>query len=143
MTNRVLIGKFPDGNYGVRVSKPGYDVTSNPVDNEQLAFNSDWSYMLPVLLGGTAVVNATTVTVNFGFDLGYIPFCSAFIVDPSFTYLHHSTNSMEQTPSIFDYWTEGSASCTQIDVGTFSDRLVLRTNGNRTIKYTVYRLKAF
>lgn len=78
MAKRVLIGKFPDGGYGLRVSKSDYDVTSNPVDNEQLVFNSDWADVLGIYQTGTLSVSAggtDTATHN----LGYIPFASAML----------------------------------------------------------------
>ena len=74
MTKRVLIGAFPGGGYGVRVSKSGYDVTSNPVDQSQLTFNSDWKSMLPIYKrGSVSVPNNTTQTISYT-SLGYLPF---------------------------------------------------------------------
>lgn len=78
MTKRVLIGKFPDGGYGLRVSKAGYDVTSNPVNNEQLVFNSDWADVLGIYQTGTLSVSAGG-TATAAHNLGYIPFASAMI----------------------------------------------------------------
>lgn len=57
MSNRVLLGKFPDGDnspngYGLRISKPGYEVTVANPDNEKLIFNSDWIGILPLYSSG-------------------------------------------------------------------------------------------
>lgn len=74
MVDRVLMGKFPDGGYGLRVSEPNYNVNSNPIDNERLIFNSDWSSLNPVILRGSATVSARGQQyVNFGFTLPYVP----------------------------------------------------------------------
>lgn len=74
MAKRVLIGKFPDGGYGLRVSKPGYDVTSNPVNNEQMVFNSDWQDILSIYAMGTLNSGG-----SYTHGLGYIPFVAGFI----------------------------------------------------------------
>jgi hypothetical protein len=78
---RVLLGKFPDGHYGLRVSEPGYDVASNPVDNERMVFNSDWPSMLPLYLTGVVNLSGSSVTIPFAaLGSGYIPFVEIFIL---------------------------------------------------------------
>jgi hypothetical protein len=52
MSARVLLGAFPDGGYGMRISQPGYDVNSNPIDNERLTFSTDWPQTAPILQSG-------------------------------------------------------------------------------------------
>src|SRR6478672_13335743 len=81
MTNRVLLGRFPDGNYGLRVSAPGYDVYSNPVNDENLLFNSDWSTLFPIYQRGTFtcygdMYYSYSADATFP-NLGYIPFIVA------------------------------------------------------------------
>lgn len=72
-TPQISIGLQPDGVLGVRVAKPGYDVLTNPIDNEQLIFNSDWESIIPLYQSGTiTIADATTDTVNFT-TLGAIP----------------------------------------------------------------------
>jgi hypothetical protein len=80
MSKRVLFGQFPDGNYGLRVSNPGVDVTSlspNSVagDNEKLIFNSDWLTTLPIFAQGVVEVqsNVSELAITYP-DLGYVPF---------------------------------------------------------------------
>lgn len=85
MVQRVLIGKFPDGGYGVRVSEPGYDVTSNPVDNARLTFSSDWAEVLPVLHRGSFSITNTQFAIKVA-DYpypGYIPFGRFFLFEPA------------------------------------------------------------
>jgi hypothetical protein len=67
MTKRILLGEFPDGGYGLRASLPGYDVTSNPVDNTQLAFSSDWQAILPIYLSGASLglSNGSDTSISF------------------------------------------------------------------------------
>ena len=86
MTKRVILGKCVDGNYALRVSKPGYDVTSNPVDNEQLIFNSDWGSAFPVYakgvltnLGPPALDTSSVQTFTLFSDLGYIPIMDFYV----------------------------------------------------------------
>lgn len=96
MVQRVLIGKFPDGGIGLRVSEPGYDVMSNPVDNRRLYFSSDWAEVLPVLVRGTFNIstNQNSVKVaNYTYP-GYIPFARFFYLEPAAT-----------TPSVPQGWT--------------------------------------
>lgn len=95
MAQRVLIGKFPDGGYGIRVSEPGYDVTSNPVDNARLTFSSDWAEVLPVLHRGTFSITNTEFAAKFA-DYpypGYIPFARFFLLEPAV----NSTDSLNFT----------------------------------------------
>lgn len=79
MVTRVLLGKFPAGDnspngYGLRISKPGYEVTVANPDNEKLVFNSDWEGILPLHMSG--LINSGG-SVSHG--LGYIPFISAMV----------------------------------------------------------------
>ena len=79
MAKRVLLGRFPEGDnsptkFGLRISKPGYDVTTPNPNNEQLIFNSDWQGILPLHMSG---ILANGGSVSHG--LGYIPFISAMV----------------------------------------------------------------
>jgi len=79
MVQRVLIGKFPVGDnspngYGLRISRPGYNVNVANPDNERLIFNSDWEGILPLLSNGT-ISNGQSVSHG----LGFIPFVSAMV----------------------------------------------------------------
>ena len=57
---RVILGKLPDGTYGLKVSIPGYDVTT-ATDN-QLAFSSEFV--------GLRVVASGKITINMPFADG-------------------------------------------------------------------------
>lgn len=54
MTNRVLLGKLPNGQYGLRVSRPGFDVTNDGLGNNAVAFDSRWSNAKALLASGYA-----------------------------------------------------------------------------------------
>ena len=79
MVKRILLGAFPDGGYGLRVSQAGYDVTSNPVDNTRLTFNSDWPSVLPLYQSGqfTIANGASSGGISFA-SLGYVPLALLF-----------------------------------------------------------------
>lgn len=87
MIQRLILGKFADGGYGLRVSVAGYDVNTNPVDNEKLIFNSDWAATFSIASEGTfSVVDNSVHSITIP-DLGYIPFffCTAFVTSQSFS----------------------------------------------------------
>lgn len=107
MTSRILIGKFPTGDsspngYGVRVSQPGYDVTTPNPDNAKLVFNSDWQDVLAVATDTNG--NAMTIGINastpgnvytYTHNLGYIPFIAAFInINGQGWEKYHSSNML-------------------------------------------------
>lgn len=102
MTNRILIGPFGDGGFGVRVSQPGYDVTSNPVDNSKLIFNSDWQDVLSLATDTNgnpliASINATSPSnvYTYTHSLNYIPFVAAFVnIDGQGWESYHSSNML-------------------------------------------------
>jgi hypothetical protein len=131
MTNRVLLGKFPDGGYGLRVSVPGYDVRSNPVDNELLVFNSDWANTLPILISGSAYVSPSSfMRINFP-SLGYTPFAMALMNYHGITtYITYSTSRANQP-----YGT----------ISVFHDHvdLINYLGSTAIISYAVYRVPAF
>jgi hypothetical protein len=70
MTNRTLIGDFGGGDYRIRMSKPGFDVTA-ALDPERLAFDSAWKDGATVYKIGTVARNTS---VSFGETLPSIPF---------------------------------------------------------------------
>lgn len=155
MTKRVLIGAFPDGGYGLRVSQPGYDVTSNPVDNEKLVFNSDWVGLLPVHVTGTTTCNATTVSVPFP-NLGYIPFCAALINVGSGTQLYQTAQDflnknktvnaaigtqVDASP-VYEFSNTGNVYW-NAEIKMFGNSVSFTTNVNATFYWVVYRRRAF
>lgn len=104
MTRRILIGPFPEGSgtYGVRVSQPGYDVMSNPVDNSKLVFNSDWQEVLAIANDASGnpllrPINASAAGVIYPYshNLGYIPFVAAFVnINNQGWENYHSSNQL-------------------------------------------------
>jgi|688.fasta_scaffold13803_6 hypothetical protein len=159
MTKRVLIGKFPDGGYGMRVSEPGYDVTSNPVNNERLVFSSDWQSLLPIHAVGTISVNNSTASANFA-DLGYIPHSSSLvkvltsgwpsdwqqygttnsIVRPTETYgIVGSTVNMSQ---LYDFGYEEDDN-DRLQINVKSNMITVFSNLSVQVYYTIYKLVAF
>ena len=69
-----VLGAQTDGTYGVRCSSPGYDAGSDPVDETQLSFSSDWNTTLPVVQSGSLLSIANNTTYTFSFtSISYIP----------------------------------------------------------------------
>lgn len=80
MVNRVLIGDFGGGDYRIRASKPGYDVTG-ALDPERLAFDSSWKDSGVVYaIGSITYPGGSTayVEVPFGETMPEIPFVYAW-----------------------------------------------------------------
>jgi hypothetical protein len=157
MVNRVLLGAFADGGYGLRVSQAGYDVTSNPVDNEKLIFNSDWPAVLPVYVTGSVSLTAgQTQTITYP-ALGYVPFCSALVdVGRGWEQLAMTTalqSKKEQVPGLFVPGTVDSSPVNQyawsgdvytnFNIRAFSDQIIIYCAAAIQVKWTVYRLRAF
>ncbi len=85
MTNRVAFGAVGGGAFGLKVSKPGYDVLDSGTIDAKLAFDSSWTKAQRIYLSGvyTATVNPSGVygTVNFGATLSAVPTVLAAVRD--------------------------------------------------------------
>ena len=77
MTRRVAFGRFPDGGFGLRASKPGYDVLTQNPDYSRLVFNSDWDSTLPVYCT-SGLVSMGTGQTSVGFSTGALAFIPMF-----------------------------------------------------------------
>lgn len=80
--SRIIVGRLPSDAYGMRVSIPGYDASSHPVDDQKLIFSSEWPDVMPIHARGSFVHRSTTnqgntVTqeIDMPSPLGYVPFC--------------------------------------------------------------------
>lgn len=90
MTNRVVIGQFPDGGYGMRISKPGYDVLSNPIKREKLMFDSNWDNTMNFDQTGVFYMYGDGKTTNTSSVFnGYVYYTSEYI--PSVIVNHYTT----------------------------------------------------
>lgn len=81
-TRRVLLGKGPNGFYGLLVSKPGIDVFEATAD--QLAFTSGQNVFKIVDTGTLTLhhpANTTTVQVSVAHGLSHIPIAIMFLAD--------------------------------------------------------------
>lgn len=123
MTNRVRLGAFNAGGFGLRVSSPGYDVNTVPVDNTKLVFNSDWAEMATEFLTFSITVPPATpstpqlTTVTYP-DLGYVPFMIAQINTSSGLYLASSIDSFG-----------GNNYTPYLHIGVFSNKIEVRNKG--------------
>ncbi len=152
MVGRVCLGAFPDGGYGLRISDPGYAVRSNPVDDEHLAFNSDWPAVLPVHVMGTASVNGA-LDVWYP-AIGYMPFSAALINVGGRGWEQYAT-----TNSMFRRWGSSMSSgmnldaknqfafegsvFTNVQMIAYSDHVHFYTSAQVWIAYFIYRMRAF
>ncbi|MBZ9600763.1 hypothetical protein [Phyllobacterium chamaecytisi] len=103
MANRTLIGDFGSGDYRLRVSKPGFDVTA-ALDRERLAFDSSWPDAAVVYKTGIINVTSSPVTVPFGETLPTVPFCVVFRVIDANNYMMGQT--FNQGPNSFNWMAE-------------------------------------
>jgi hypothetical protein len=152
MVERILLGRFPDGGYGLRVSEAGYNVTSNPVNNEKLVFNSDWPAVLPVYAKGIIYGSGSASYP----DLGYIPFCSALVdVGRGWEQFSNSTALQSKTLAAnnpiatqvdasprYQYAFSGGY-YTTLQIRAFSNQITVNCSQSVSVKWTVYRLRAF
>jgi hypothetical protein len=94
-----LIGKFPDGQYGLRVGVPGYNILSNPVDDAQLYFSSEWPTTMYVhhqqLVNVPAAPAWNIAYANYyNYTNGALPYTPYVMVD-----VKHSASSLGGTPT--------------------------------------------
>ena len=61
MANRTLLGRFPNGEYGLRISRPGHNVLDMGLAPKNLAFDSRWPKALKIVKKGTTT-NRQTVS---------------------------------------------------------------------------------
>ena len=146
MTKRLLLGAFPDGGYGLRISWPGYDVTSNPVDNEGLLFNSDWPGVLPIYLIGNVSVSNSTVTVDFPDNLGYLPMASALMIDSADSgggyQMFSLSNCIVDIGTLNGYVFQGTA-FTNVKITLYESYATFYSNGAIDFSYAIYRIPGF
>lgn len=169
--SRILIGKLPNGGYGLRVSQSGYDAGADPVDNERLIFSSDWPEVMPVYQVGsfahrTTAQQGTVVTTLIDFtSLGFIPFVD-FIVKPDGNALPAGSDTYDSSRYYerrgmnvgLNYWSPlvGSDASGYLRLNITSSQLraesfVRSLSGNAsqglprtwTIYYVIYRKQAF
>lgn len=86
---RILLGKLPSGNNGLRISQSGYDVGTEPIDNERLIFSSEWPEAIPIYMQGFGRFyqgsgSPTVATVAFP-SLGYVPYVEFIFRSPADT----------------------------------------------------------
>lgn len=102
MTSRVIVGALPGGGYGLRVSRPGHDVTNTGLTGQQLAFDSRWPATARVFLNGS-------VTIGVVFPLAYytVSFGTTFASVPPVIIMQRSTAGSAWQPvdgSLNDSW---------------------------------------
>lgn len=125
MANRTLIGQFAVNDMRFRHSKPGYNVLSN-LDPERMIFDSAWKDGATVYRIASVLMSGTSVTVNFGETLPYIPFVYHWRSLSSTSTLNGSYSTADA--SFTPYWCEVTTSSI-IFVGSDYDALAGSTFG--------------
>lgn len=87
MTRRVILGALPGGDFGLRVSKPGYDALSTSLQPKQLSFDSRWTRAARVHMTGTVTGNST---VFFGKTFPSPPLVYVVFTDSQGRYRNYS-----------------------------------------------------
>jgi hypothetical protein len=131
VTRRAIIGNISGSIYGLKVSRPGYDVvTCDPDDPLQTSFYSEWSDVVKVLDGGYASSNSTLPTDYAVTDPGYIPWMECRQASGSTVY-------DERTP--FTWGTAGGAQSLD-GLGIIGKRGIVRVPGTPAglpVPYTI------
>lgn len=77
MANRVVHGALPGGGFGLRVSRPGYNVLDAGLTGKQLAFDSRWGAAARLFLNGKVTLSSVFPvayhTVSFGATFASVP----------------------------------------------------------------------
>jgi hypothetical protein len=97
MTNRVLLGPLGGGSFGLKVSRPGYDVLGSIAD-EQLAFDSRWIGAMRLKASGSFTGTGSSQVVMFGVTLAAPPLLFLYYKQ-SGAYWSQSYNSFSGVPS--------------------------------------------
>lgn len=138
MTNRVIVGALPGGGHGLRVSRPGHDVTNTGLTGQQLAFDSRWPATARMFLNGTVTLGVifpiAYTTVSFGTTFASVP--------PVIIMQRDTSGSVWRTVdgSLNDTWTPSGGIFEPARV--FADRIELMhpfTGSSREYCYLVMR----
>lgn len=87
MTRRVILGDLPGGDYGLRVSKPGYDALSTSLQPKQVSFDSRWTRSARVHMTGKVTGDST---VYFGKTFSTPPLVYVVFTDSQGRYRNYS-----------------------------------------------------
>lgn len=97
MTNRFVVGALGGGAFGVRSSKPGFDVLTEALNSVNISFDSRLSDIGTVVASGLAVCGGSTV---FFPTMSYVPVVQIFRWDG--TNLH--INDVHFQATSLDHW---------------------------------------
>lgn len=129
-TPRVLLGEGANGFYGLKVSKPGFDVYS--AANANLVFNSSQNAFKIVLSGTLSWVTTAgndNQSLTIPHNLGYTPIALVFVGDSSFSYpLPYTTQSLSSGGGLNSFQTITTLS-------SFIDNTNLYVSQNRSVFY--------
>ena len=140
MSNRVVYGALPGGGFGLRVSRPGHDVTNTGLTGKQLSFDSRWPSSARIHQVATIVVptgaHPTYSAYGFGTTFPDIPPVFAFVVTAADTL---RPIAFAADGSIQNW--ENYAPLTFTEMGVYTDRVefLRHPSATKTIRYFVLR----
>jgi hypothetical protein len=139
-----LIGKFPDGQYGLRVGVPGYNILSNPVDDAQLYFSSEWPTTMYVHHQQLVNVPASSFTaadiLYFDYTNGPLPYTPYVMVDVKYpaSALGASTVPAGSIPIWGDAIGSDYFDTSFLQVAAYKTRFAIVSRRSRTVGITVF-----
>jgi hypothetical protein len=122
--SRIVEGKLPDGNYGLWVSKPGFNADDKDAAiQDNLIFNSN-NDIFRIVLSGTASINIPAYpwstnpieqdSISIPHNLGYTPVPLVYVSDPAgLTYSLAGGFTMNQSQT--NWWVMNNRSVIGID----------------------------
>lgn len=114
MVNRILIGDFGGGDYRMRGSIPGADVTA-ALAPEQLAFDSSWPDTGIILFKGSFPTSVGNPVFNFPSALPQVPFVFLHAIKSTNEFWMGNTQS--NGPNSFQWMVEVTTTYLQLRHG--------------------------
>jgi hypothetical protein len=135
MTKRALLGALGGGKFGLKVSKPGFDVTAPSTIDKRLSFDSTVSKTMRVLMRNRLSVSSGSgkLVVNFGVTLSSLPIVF---------YLWRAGSSSEWSqPLVGGGWANAPLSDQPALLEVYRNRIELSrpTSGSRVFSFIVLR----
>lgn len=86
MANRVVLGEF-DGDYVLRISRPGFNVLSTSLPRQNLAFDSRWPENMNIVTSATVTVSGAGIfSVPHGMSYANAPVGLAWFQQGGYVY---------------------------------------------------------
>lgn len=138
MVNRLLVGDYGDGTFGIKLSLPGSDVTS--ADAQHLVFDSKWAGAASVHVTGVSTIGST---VTFP-TMGYIPCAIVSAYSSSTTLCPFWTQNVPETTRWTTAYTTKVSDGVPYSINTSSITFLPTPSGftatYSTVRYVILRV---